>query len=145
MAIQNSPEQEIQVNSSVKAINTTIMLLSQKIGYLIRNEKILSQNIIVLNDKIKKLDLKIDTNQGNNSGNSINVEELDSLKSQIKELYNKINSLKADIEELSSKIDKQKEIYITRKEFMEMKYLIDSINPLEYVTYKQVKELLKKE
>ncbi len=145
MAIQNSPEQEIQVNSSVKAINTTIMLLSQKIGYLIRNEKILSQNIIVLNDKIKKLDLKIDTNQGNNSGNSINVEELDSLKSQIKELYNKINSLKADIEELSSKIDNQKEIYITRKEFMEMKYLIDSINPLEYVTYKQVKELLKKE
>ena len=35
--------QQAGVATNIKAINATVMLLSQKIGYLVRNEKILSQ------------------------------------------------------------------------------------------------------
>ena len=59
MVDQVPQAQQSGVGTNVKAINATVMLLSQKIGYLVRNEKILSQNILVLNDKLKKLDDKI--------------------------------------------------------------------------------------
>lgn len=135
---------EGEVNTNVKAINATIMLLSQKIGYLVRNEKILSQNILVLNEKIKKLEDKLN-NVSEIHKSSQNFEELDTIKSQISELYNKISGIRQEIEEVSTKIDNSKSDFITRKEFQEIKYLVDAINPLEYVTYRQLKDLMKKD
>ncbi len=131
-------------NTNVKAINATIMLLSQKIGYLVRNEKILSQNILVLNEKIKKLEDKLN-NASEINKSTQSFEELDTIKAQISELYNKISGIRQEIDEVVNKIDNSKSDYITRKEFQEIKYLVDAINPLEYVTYKQIKELLKKD
>lgn len=133
-----------EVNTNVKAINATIMLLSQKIGYLVRNEKILSQNILVLNEKIKKLEDKINNfSEINKSTQSF--EELDTIKAQISELYNKISGIRQELEEVTNKLDNSKSDFITRKEFQEIKYLVDAINPLEYVTYKQLKDLMKKD
>ena len=35
--------------SDIKALESSILMISQKIEYLVRNEKILSQNLIVFN------------------------------------------------------------------------------------------------
>ena len=137
--------QQAGVATNIKAINATVMLLSQKIGYLVRNEKILSQNILVLNDKLKKLEDKINTQGSVENTGGASLEEVESMKAQISELYNKIQGLKQEIESLSQSIDSYKREFVTKKEFQEIKYLVDSINPLEYVTYKQIKDLLKKE
>ena len=138
-------QQQPNIATNIKAINATVMLLSQKIGYLVRNEKILSQNILVLNDKLKKIEDKISTLGNNENQGGASIEEIDSIKAQISELYNKIQGLKQEVEMLSQSIDNLKGEFVTKKEFQEIKYVVDAINPLEYVTYKQIKDLLKKE
>ena len=35
----------------IKALNSSVLLLSQKMNYLVRNEKILGRNFIILNKK----------------------------------------------------------------------------------------------
>lgn len=138
-------QQQAGVGTNIKAINATIMLLSQKIGYLVRNEKILSQNILVLNEKLKKLEDKLNNQTSTQSSNGASSEDLDGVKAQISELYNKISGLKQEIEQLSQNVDSIKSGFVTKKEFQEIKYLVDAINPLEFVTYKQIKDLMKKE
>jgi len=145
MADINQIQQQAGVGTNLKAINATIMLLSQKISYLVRNEKILSQNILVLNDKLKKLEDKVNNQSGMQATSGASSEDLDAIKAQISELYNKISGLKQEIEQLNNSVDGLKDAFVTKKEFQEIKYLVDAINPLEYVTYKQIKDLVKKE
>lgn len=139
-----SPEEEVGIRRDVKAINTTIMLLSQKMGYIVRNEKVLSKNILILNEKIKKLDEKVSNVNAQAMGGGASAEELDSAKSQIEELYNKVKGLKTEIDVLRSDLESLNTRYATKAELKELKYLVDAINPLEFVTYRQLKELLKK-
>src|SRR3989344_3140461 len=42
-----------RVNGDITALNSSILLLSQKMKFLIRNEKILGRNLIVVNKKLK--------------------------------------------------------------------------------------------
>jgi len=130
--------------SDVKAINTTMMLLSQKIGYIVRNEKVLSKNILVLNDKLKKLDDKIVSVKDKSEGTGVNSDDLDPLKSQIEELYNKVKGLHNELDSLRDSIDSLRGGFASRSELKEIKYLVDAINPLEFITYKQLKEYIKK-
>lgn len=139
-----SPAEEVGIRRDVKAINTTIMLLSQKMGYIVRNEKVLSKNILILNEKIKKLDEKFSNVNIAASGIGLSSDELDSMKAQIEELYNKIKGLRTEVEVLRSELGSLNVKFATKAELKELKYLVDAINPLEFVTYRQIKELLKK-
>jgi len=126
--------------AEIKALNTTVMLLSQKMAYLVRNEKILSKNILILNEKINKL-----AEGGSKSqGSSVDLEEIENINSKIVDLYEKQKTIKQDMEYLKSNIDGLKDSFVTKEELQELKYIIDTINPLEFVTYQQLKELLKK-
>ena len=44
-----------QLSSDIKAMNASILVITQKIKYIVRNEKILGRNLIILNKKIKDL------------------------------------------------------------------------------------------
>ncbi len=141
---QVSKTEEIGIRRDVKAINTTIMLLSQKMGYLVRNEKVLSKNILILNEKIKKVEDKMSDLKSTGLGTGIAQEELDPIKAQIEELYTKIKGIKSEIDNLKFELDSLNNKFATKAEIRELKYLVDAINPLEFVTYKQLKELIKK-
>jgi len=141
---QNTNQQTKTTPYDVKALNATTMLLSQKIGLLVRNEKVLSQNILILNTKLKKLDEKVNNVNSSNSNGSIKEEELDTIKSEISELYNKIKGIKTNLDALQMSFNDLNKEYATKSELKELKYLVDAINPLEFVTYKQLKNLLKK-
>jgi len=115
--------------SDIRALNSSILLMTQKIKYIVRNEKILGRNLIVLNKKIKTLDEKITLNpQG--TGSEVNSAEVESLKKQVA-------LLEAQVEDLQGRL-------ATKEEVKELKYVIDSINPLEFVTLDQVKEMIDK-
>jgi hypothetical protein len=137
-----SQNEETGVRKEVKAVNTTLMLLSQKINFIVRNEKVLSKNILVLNDKIRKTEEKISESRStnNNDNNNISSEDLGEVKNLSEELNDKINNLKSDIEAIKIELDN----YATKSELKEIKYLLDAINPLEFVTYKQLREMLNK-
>lgn len=115
----------------IKAMNASILLISQKMQYIVRNEKILGQNLVILNKKLKEIETKgIASSNGSSS-----LEELASLEEKI----NQLNSLAAD---LGNEVDKIKNQMVSREEFLELKHLIDAINPLEFASIEQVKQLL---
>ncbi|MDD4983939.1 MAG: hypothetical protein PHH82_03845 [Candidatus ainarchaeum sp.] len=133
--------EQTQGNSAeLKALNTTVMLLSQKMAYLVRNEKILSKNILILNEKINKVAEK-SVVAGGSSADSGQLEEINV---QVVELYDKQKSIRQEIESLRASMDNLKEVFVTKEELQELKYIIDTINPLEFVTYQQLKDMLNK-
>lgn len=119
------------VREDIRALNSSILLVTQKMKYLVRNEKILGRNLVVLNKKIKNLEDKLNlTPQSESTGSSISSEEMESLKQ-------KVTLLEAQIDDMRSRT-------ATTEALKELKYVIDSINPLEFATLSQVRELIDK-
>lgn len=121
-----------QMREDIRAMNSAISILSEKMRHLTRNEKILGRNMIVLNKKLNELQERKAT-----------VTEIpEELKAQIKELQKEIKKNSAKIEDVRSLLEHLKDEFVTKEQFKELKYLIDSINPLDYVTVEQLKELV---
>ena len=117
------------IGADIRALNSSILLMTQKIKYIVRNEKILGRNLIVLNKKIKAFDEKIALNpQG--KGEEVDSEQVSALKQQVA-------LLEAQVEDLGSRL-------ASKEEVKELKYVIDSINPLEFATLDQVKNMIAK-
>ncbi len=117
-------------SQDIKALQSSILVLSEKIKYLVHNEKILSRNILVLN---KKVAAKADSV---GFGNGLTSEQMQQILTEIKEVKSKIKSIESTLEMFSKR-------YAKAEELKEMKYIVDNINPLEYTTVSQVKNLIK--
>jgi len=118
------------VVSDIRALNSSILLMTQKIKYVVRNEKILGRNLIVLNKKIKSLEEKISSTASAQQDGGASSEE-------VKNLQQKVALLEAQLDDIRSR-SAQKE------ELKELKYIINSINPLEFATLSQVRDLIDK-
>ncbi len=123
----------VQLREDIKALNSAISILSQKLRNITRNEKILGRNLIVLNKKVKELAEM----QGTAFIDSGIKEKIEAIEKQVKENSRKIAELRAIVSQL------QKES-VSADEVKELKNLFETINPLELVTIDQVKELIKK-
>jgi hypothetical protein len=117
------------VRTDIRALNSSLLLMTQKIKYIVRNEKILGRNLIVLNKKLKKLDEKT-LSPTELSGNGADSAEVAALQERIE-------LLEAQISDLQTRA-------ALKEELKELKYVIDSINPLEFATLSQVKDLIEK-
>ena len=124
------PAAYARLNSDIRSLNSGLLIISQKIKYLVRNEKILGRNLIVLNKKIKSLEEKPSAGAA-----GMGSEDMQIIVQRIEE-----NSRK--IAELDAKISELKEGSVSQEKFNELKYVIDSINPLEFATIQQVKDML---
>ncbi len=118
------------ISQDIKALQSSILVLSEKIKYLVHNEKILSRNILVLNKKVA-------AKSGDGvSGAGPTNEQIQQVLTEIKEIKSKIKSIEATLDMFSKR-------YAKAEELKEMKYIVDNINPLEYTTVSQVKTLIK--
>ena len=102
--------------------------------YVVRNEKILGRNLIVLNKKLKAFEEKITT--GQIGGQSAVDSE------QIQELVDKLEESGQRIAELEARVQQLSENSASKEEVQEMHFVVDSINPLEFVTIDQAKDLI---
>lgn len=123
-----------QIQGDIKALNSSVLLLSQKMQYLVRNEKILGRNLIVLSKRLKELE-----SSGLPGAASGKVPE--GLSAQLSDFASKLESHGQQLLEVQNMIAELKEKTVSREEFAELKYVIDAINPLEFVTQKQLAEL----
>lgn len=120
-----------KVNDDIRALNSGIMIISQKIKFLVRNEKILGRNLLVMNRKIK--DLQESRQQGMDGGFPGMENELAQMNARISESSEKLATLQSEVENI-------RQNYATAEQLAEMKYVIDSINPLEFATLKDLAE-----
>jgi len=124
----------MQLREDVKAMNSAISILSQKMRHLTRNEKILGRNLIVLNKKLREM---------SDSSSSEGIPE--ETRKEIEELKNQLLQANKKIEELNIVMANQSRKFVGADELKELRYVVDSINPLDLATLDQVKELIKRE
>jgi hypothetical protein len=118
----------------VKALNSSVLIISQKMKYLVRNEKILGRNLLVINKKLKSVQQE--------EGGGMSEEQLAELKNELANLSASIDKNSSSIVDLESSIDSMKEGYAKEETIKEMKYVIDSINPLKFVTIEDVEKIV---
>lgn len=124
------------INRDIRALNASILIISQKMKYLVRNEKILGRNLLVLNKKLKQLE------SGGSAKGGVDETQFSELRDQLAYIKEKVEGTAAKLSELQAEIETVKENYAKDASLKEMKYVIDSINPLEFVTYKEVERLV---
>lgn len=123
------PEQS-GIYQDIKALQSSLLVLRQKIKYLVHNEKILGRNILVLNKKIAT------KTENTTNGSGINSQEVKDITQRMDNIEKKIEHLEHSLELFSKRFAKEEDL-------KEMKYIIDNINPLEYTTVSQVKKIVK--
>ena len=90
--------------------------------------------IIVLNKKIRTLEERISSGEFG-AGASLGGGDVSQLLEKLEENNRKIAELEAQISQL-------KEGTASQEQLQELKYVIDSINPLEFATIAQVKDII---
>ena len=123
------------VNRDIRALNSSILIISQKMKYLVRNEKILGRNLLVLNKKLKSLE------EGGMPGRGAEGIPAN-LTNELNALSDAISRNNEAVEELKLSIDEIKNNYAKAESLKELKFVVDSINPLDFITAKEVKELI---
>ncbi len=121
-----------RLNEDSKALNTSIQLITQKLNSMVRYEKILGRNLVVLNKKIKDLQ---DARQGDSQSSPATAAELAEISKRLTQNAEAIARLQSDADYI-------RQNYAKSEEVSEIKYVIDSINPLEFVTVKDVQEIV---
>lgn len=103
--------------------------------YLVRNEKILGRNLLVLNKRLKEIAT---------SGESASEKDFSDLRGAVAELSKDVSSNRAALSELWEDVSGIKEKSATKETVHEIKYLLESINPLEFTTMKDVEAAIDK-
>lgn len=107
-----NPEMD-SLKSDLRALDAKINLVVQKIKTIEKNEEIIGRTLVAYSERLK----------GTESAGGKQSARLDGSQS-------------ADIEGLKKSVDE------IRQQVKELKYVLDTINPLEYATINQVKELI---
>ncbi len=123
------PEEQSRVYQDIKALQSSILVLRQKLKYLIHNEKILGRNILILNKKIA-------SGTGGKGVSGASDAQVTEIADKLKELDNRIKSMESTLDLFTKR-------FARAEDLKEMKYIIDNINPLEYTTVEQVKKMIK--
>ena len=121
-----------RVYTDIKAMNTSIMVITQKLNAMVRYEKILGRNLIVLNKKLKDLEDK-------GIGPSVDVS---GFASELGEINRRLNENAEALARIQSDLEYVKQNYAKAEDIKEIKYVVGSINPLEFVTAKDVQEIV---
>jgi hypothetical protein len=122
------------IREDIRSLSSSILIITQKIKYVVRNEKILGRNLIVLNKKISGLEEKLASGQFA-SGSGIGSGDAQAVIARLGEMNKKILELEAQFSQL-------KGFSASQEQLQELKYVIDSINPLEFATLSQVRDMI---
>ena len=124
----------MRIMHDVRALDANVRLLAQQIKVIKKNQRILARNLVLLNRKLAEIKQQAGT------GSSVD-------ETKIKELMDMLTSTREDIMKLKEDVDylkRQLQRTLTSEDVAELKYIVETINPLEFVTYRQIGELVEK-
>ena len=123
----------------VKALNSAVLVLGQKMQYLVRNEKVLGRNLLVLNKRIEDLQQRKSPEL-----EGLSSKEIQSLKQGIEANAAELGRVNQNLIELRDSLEQVKINYAKIEDVKELKFVIDALNPLEFVSVKQLDALVEK-
>ncbi len=123
----------LKLIQDIKALDSNVRLLAQEIKAIKRNERILARNLILLNKKLNEL-------KEQKAASPVSDQAIAELKDAILRTREDLEKLKEDVAFLKKQLQRT----LTSEDIQELKYIVETINPLEFVTYRQVGELVEK-
>lgn len=133
----NKEEQSalIQLRKELQSLDSKIRVVAQRMRVIEKNEQIIGKTLVNHNKKLKELErtkgvmpttITEPTQQKPNQELTLQIEKLNSL---VSDLIKEINYNRELIDNM-------------RQDVNEMKYILDTVNPMEYATINQVKDLI---
>ena len=126
-----------QLKNELQSLDSKIRIVAQRMRVIEKNEQIIGKTLVNHNKKLKELEM---------GGVSVQpaapapVIEHEKVSPELTLQIEKLNSLVAD---LVKEINYNRELIDNmRQDVNEMKYILDTVNPMEYVTINQVKDLI---
>lgn len=133
MADKITPQALDEVKMQLHTLDSKISLIAQKIKMIEKNEEVIGRTIVLHNDKLRKIEEGAAGVPGAR-GAVTPGGEVCAPASGLSDVKKELAELKAKLENAA-----------TKDEVKELKYVLDTINPLEYATISQVKELLREQ
>ncbi len=118
----------------IRALDANVRVLRQQIAAIRKTERILARNLIQLNKKVAEL------RETTGKSSSVDEEKIRELMDMITRTREDLARLREDIEYLKRQVSHT----LTSEDIAELKYIVETVNPLEFVTYKQVGELVER-
>ncbi len=132
------------IMAQVNALDAKMRVVAQRMKIIERNEQIIGKTLITHNKNIKELEMKL-SQLGGVSQPSVPIEvpDVEELKENVQEIQKDLEEVKLSLKTLAKGVQGNTEmIDKIREELNEVKYVIDNINPVAYVTVDQVRELV---
>ena len=104
------------IKNDMRTLDSKMGLVAERIRMIEKNQEVIGRTLVSLNEKMRKIG-----EGGGGGGKGVGSEALD----EIKKIVEKLEKDAA-----------------TKAELNELRYILDTINPLEYASIDQVKELV---
>lgn len=114
------------IRNDIHTLDSKITLIAQKMRTIEKNEEIIGRTIVAHNEKLKKFDEMGEGGAASLFGGA----KPGVAGAQAEKLAQEAAELRKKVDELAGMV-------------REMRYVLDSVNPLEYVTAEKVKELVR--
>ena len=125
------------VMSEIRALNSKIQIIAQRMEIMEKNEQIIGKTLISHNKTIKELERVVKGMEGGAGGGlGDEVLLLQDFKKAIEEIQESLSSLDGQVKQNAEKMEQ------IEASLKEAKYVLDTINPVSYVTTDQVVDLV---
>jgi polyhydroxyalkanoate synthesis regulator phasin len=130
MAERMSAEEMLaELAANVNSFDAKLRIIAQRIKAIENNEEIIGRTIVMHNERIKEIEQR-----------SAGAAPVRSAASG--DALEALQMLKRDTDALRSELERLRAEAVRKEEFAEVKYVVDTINPLEYVTAEQVAKIV---
>jgi chromosome segregation ATPase len=129
MAYEDSQAAINNILGEINAINSKVQVIAQRMKIIERNEEIIGKTLIGHNKMLKAMEEEISSIKSNGvsgeAATSVSSDSLDKIREITRDCKKQVDQNKKDIDLIKSELN-------------EIKYVLDAINPVAYVTVDQV-------
>ena len=129
MAYEDSQAAINNILGEINAINSKVQVIAQRMKIIERNEEIIGKTLIGHNKMLKAMEEEISSIKSNGvsgeAATSVSSDSLDKIREITLDCKKQVDQNKKDIDLIKSELN-------------EIKYVLDAINPVAYVTVDQV-------
>ena len=136
------------MSASMASLDAKLKLIAQRLKIMENNVQVVGRTLVSHNKKMKEFEVTLAAG----GGKAPDMAKLkDALKEELKTEFSANSEISAPLEhgvptrrDSSEIINLKKSVEELRQEVNELKYVVDSINPLEYVTIDQLSDVVQR-